>query len=237
MNSTAAFTSLLERDSSPANDLRRRSAHLLSPRNGRRRRWYPTAACLASYVAISILIFLPTLPFDSRHIPIAGAGNPAGNDPYQMVWFLSYVPYAITHGLSLFHTNFIDYPRGVNLTDNTSVPLLGIASWPITATLGPIASFNFLLRLSFAVSGASMFLVLRRWCVSWEGPFVGGLLYALSPYMAAQELHLDLIFVPIPPLLILFIDEFVRRQQMPPRLLGGLIAGASIIESSRHPMS
>jgi len=199
------------------------------------RKWRPVAGCLGAYVALSLLLFYPIGPFDTRHLPIAGSGNPAGNDPFQMIWFLSYVPYALTHGLSLFHTNFIDYPQGVNLADNTSVPLLGILGWPITATLGPIATFNFLIRLSFAISGASMFLVLRRWCSSWQACFCGGLLYAFGPYTAAQALHLDLIFVPIPPLLVLFADEFVRRQRMSPYLLGLLVGVAATAQYLTSP--
>src|ERR1700722_15078096 len=199
------------------------------------RNWHPTAWCIGTYAALSILVFLPIGPFDARHLPLAGSGNPAGTDPFQMTWFFSYVPYALTHGQSIFHTNFIDYPTGVNLADNTSVPFLGILGWPITATLGPIAAFNFLLRLSFALSGISMFLVLRRWCKSWQAPFIGGLLYAFGPYMASQEVHLDLIFVPIPPLLVLCGDELVRRQRMSPKLLGLLIGVAAAVQYVTSP--
>src|ERR1700722_2118873 len=194
------------------------------------RNWHPTAWCIGTYAALSILVFLPIGPFDARHLPLAGSGNPAGTDPFQMTWFFSYVPYALTHGQSIFHTNFIDYPTGVNLADNTSVPLLGILGWPITATLGPIAAFNFLVRLSFALSGISMFLVLRRWCKSWQAPLIGGFLYAVGPYMASQELLLDLIFVPIPPLLVLCGDELIRRQRIRPWLLGLVIGVLAAVQ-------
>ena len=201
---------------------------------GRRRARHPATWCVVAYIVLSILAFYPIGPFDANHLPIAGGGNPAGNDPYQMTWFLAYVPYAITHGLSLFHTNFIDYPTGVNLADNTSVPLLGILGWPVTATLGPVATFNFLIRLAIASSGISMFFCLRRWTRTWQAAFVGGLLYAFSPYMAAQELHIDLTFVPIPPLLVLCADEFLRRQKWSPWRLGlivGLLATVQYLTS------
>jgi hypothetical protein len=168
-------------------------------------------------------------------VPTVATGNPSWQDPFQMMWFLAYVPYALTHGTPLFHTTLIDYPRGVNLADNTWVPILGLAGWPITASLGPVATFNFLLRLSFFVSAGTMFLVLRRWCSSWQGPFVAGLLYAFSPYMTAQELHLDLNFVPIPPLLLLLGDELVRRQKMRPPVLGLLIAVACAVQYLLSP--
>jgi hypothetical protein len=193
----------------------------------RRHRRRMTAICLLAYAALALLAFLPTAPFATREFPAAGPGNPAGADPFQMTWFLAWFPYAVTHGLNIFQTTRFDYPSGVNLADNTSVPLLGLIAWPITATLGPVAAFNFLIRLAFALSGASMFLVLRRWCTSTIAPFVGGLLYAFGPYMAGQELHLDLTFVPIPPLLVLLADELVRRQRMKPVWLGILIGAAT----------
>jgi hypothetical protein len=190
--------------------------------SARASRW-PFVFCLLGYAALVTLAYLPVGPLDTQQLPTAGAGNPAGSDPYQMVWFLAWVPYALTHGVALFHTNFIDYPTGVNLADNTTVPLLGVLGWPITATLGPVATFNFLIRLSFVVSAGSMCFVLRRWCTTWWAPFLGGLLYAFGPYASSQALHLDLIFVPIPPLLVLCADELVRRQRVRPLPLGLLI--------------
>jgi hypothetical protein len=64
---------------------------------------------------------------------------------------------------------------------------------------------------------------------------VGGLLYAFGPYMASQELHLDLIFVPIPPLLILCGDELVRRQRMAAPVLGLVIGLASAAQFLTSP--
>ena len=127
-----------------SNQPRARSSERQRIRGLNRDGWRPVAWCLAAYAALAILVFFPVGPLDSRQLPLPAAGNPAGNDPFQMTWFLSYVPYALTHGLSIFHTNYIDYPSGVNLADNTSVPLLGILGWPITATLGPIADLQLL---------------------------------------------------------------------------------------------
>ena len=190
--------------------------------------------CILAYFALAVLAYLPVGPFESRALPIAGPHSPAGSDPMQMTWFLAWVPFALTHGQSLFHTNFFDYPSGVNLAGNTSVPLLGLLGWPITATLGPVAAFNFLVRLSFALSATSMFFVMRRWCGSWQAPFLAGLLYAFGPYAVAQNLHLDLIFIPFPPLLVLLADELVHRQRMRPAVTGalaGLVGGLQYLVS------
>jgi hypothetical protein len=190
--------------------------------------------CVLGYLVISVLVYLPVGPFDARALPIAGPSNPAASDPFQMTWFLAWVPFALTHGQSIFHTNYIDYPTGVNLADNTTVPLLGILGWPITATLGPVATFNVLLRLSFALSATSMFFVMRRWCRSFWAAGLAGLLYAFGPYTAAQELHLDLTFIAFPPLLVLLGDELLRRQRMRPAVVGllfGIVAGLQYLVS------
>ena len=151
-----------------------------------------------------------------------------------MTWFLAWVPYALRHGLSIFHTGFLDYPLGVNLANNTSVPLLGLLAAPVTVLLGPIAAFNILLRLAFASSATSMFFVLKNWC-RWPAAFVGGLAYGFGPYIVTQgQTHLNLAFVPLPPLIVWCLYELVFVQKRRPGRMGlllGLLAGAQALIS------
>jgi hypothetical protein len=189
-----------------------------------------TLACILGYAVLAILAFAPAGPLATGTLPTSGAGNPAGSDAFQMTWFLAYASHALTHGLNFFHTDLIDYPSGVNLADNTSEPLLGLLVSPITLTLGPVAAFNLLIRLAFALSATSMYLVLGRWCSSRAARFLGGLLYGFGPYMAGQALHLDLVFVPIPPLLVLLGDELLRRRRMRAPLLGLAIGGCAAVQ-------
>ena len=187
----------------PVGHLRQRPAIL---RPGRRLRWPYLAPgravtlCVLGYFVIAVLIYLPVGPFDARALPIAGPNNPAASDPFQMTWFLAWVPFALTHGLSIFHTNYIDYPTGVNLADNTTVPLLG--DHRMALHRHPRSRRDLQLPRSdcrFCCSATSMFFVMRRWCSSVWAPSLAGLLYAFGPYTAAQELHLDLTFIPFPP--------------------------------------
>ena len=59
-------------------------------------------------------------------------------------------------------TNYLDYPDGINLMWQTSVPLLGLLMWPVTATLGPIFSYNLVMTASVALSAFCGFLACRR---------------------------------------------------------------------------
>jgi hypothetical protein len=70
-----------------------------------------------------------------------------------------------------------------------------------------------------------MFFVLRRW-VRWDlAAFVGGALYGFGPYVVAQgQYHLDLAFVPIPPLIFLATYETLRADGERP-VRWGLVLG------------
>jgi len=66
------------------------------------------------YAGIAVAAYLPTLPLDGSHAQLCLCG-----DTGEQVWFLGWVPFALSHGHSLFYTNWILYPAGVNLADKT----------------------------------------------------------------------------------------------------------------------
>jgi len=172
------------------------------------------------YAGIAVAAYLPTLPLDGSHTQVCTCGDTA-----QQVWFLGWVPFALSHGHSLFYTNWILYPAGVNLTDNTAMTLLGILAAPVTVLAGPITAYNLVLRAGFALSALAMFVVVRRLVRWWPAAFAAGLLYGFSPFMVGQGLsHEFLVFAPIPPLAFgILIDVFGRRRM--PAWRAGLSLG------------
>src|SRR2546423_6640273 len=150
----------------------------------------------------------------------------AGPDPPVFIWYLRWLPYAVSHGMNPLFTNYLDYPDGINLMWQTSVPLLGLLMWPVTATLGPIFSYNLLMTASVALSAFSGFLACRRHVSQAWPAAVGGLLFGFSPYMLAQSLghpHVAASF--ICPLMLIAFEEAVIRQQRSWRRLGLAIGG------------
>jgi hypothetical protein len=181
-------------------------------------RWLPGVLGVAVYSVLGVLVYGAGGTVSSTSLP-AGAGG----DLAQSVWFTAWEGYAVLHGRNPLFSSVINYPHGYNLFDATSSPLLGILASPLTAALGPVASFNLLMRLAFVLSACAMFFVLRRWTSWWPAAFVGGLLYGFSPYMIGQGYgHIFAAFVPLPPLLLLALDEIFRRRRWPPALAGGL---------------
>ena len=195
---------------------------------GAGRRWVVLAGVTVVYAGIAVAAYLPTFPLDGSHTQVCTCGDTA-----QEVWFLGWVPFALFHGHSLFYTNWILYPAGVNLVDNTAMTLLGILAAPVTVLAGPIAAYNLVLRAGFALSALAMFVVVRRLVRWWPAAFAAGLLYGFSPFMVGQGLHhAFLVFAPIPPLVFgILIDVFGRRR-MPAWRAGlflGLLGGAQFL--------
>src|SRR5579859_49069 len=201
-----------------------------APRSSRWRFRAGVAAAGAVYFALACLLFWPVPPWSSTHL----AGCACG-DPEQQAWFLAWLPYALGHGLNPFFTSYINVPHGANLAIDTAMPLLGVLGTPVTLLAGPVVTANVLLRLGLAASGASMFGVLRRYVAWWPAAFGGGLLFGFSPYVTDQAVrHIFLSFVPLVPLLVPLLDDWlVSRSRSPVRsgLLIGLVAALQYLIS------
>ena len=189
----------------------------------RARRWR-TAALGAVvpgliYFALASALYWPISPFDSRHIVGCVCG-----DAVQQAWFLHWSAFALGHGHNPLFSTYLNAPDGVNLAVNTSMPLLGIIGWPVTAFSNSVAAFNFLLRLGLALSAVSMYVVLRGYVRSRAAAFVGGLLFGFSPYMLAEaQVHVFLVFLPLLPPLIPVIDRWLVRADRSPYACGALV--------------
>ncbi|HUA95422.1 MAG TPA: hypothetical protein VMB82_07815 [Acidimicrobiales bacterium] len=186
---------------------------------------------MAIYAALGLIAYWPAWPGDPARV----VGCPCG-DASESAWFLAWTPHAVVHGFNPFFTTAINHPVGINLAANATMPLLGLLALPVTLTAGPVASLNLLLWAAFPLSAGAMYFVLRRWTEWAPAAFVGGLLYGFSPYMVGQgRLHLNLVFVPLPPLIFLAVYElFVRREASPLRwgaALGGLVIAQYFIST------
>jgi hypothetical protein len=154
-------------------------------------------------------------------------------DYTQAMWFIAWVPHALYHGLNPLFSNSIYVPSGVNLTESTSSPLLGLFTAPFALVLNPVVRANLLLVLAMPVSATAGFVVLRRWHVWGPAAALGGLIYGFSPYMVGQSVaHIELIFVPLPPFIALTVASILQNQGSYRRLgiwLGLLVTAQYLI--------
>jgi len=172
-------------------------------------RWWPALVCLGVYAALAAI--------DFGHFQSLGPATmvgPRNADQIAQVWWLAWAQFALAHGHSPFFTDWQNFPVGFNFGMNGSMFALGVPFSPLTTVFGPVVTWNVLLRLSLVVSAFSMCLVLRRFTTWWPAAFAGGLLYGFSCYETGNAAgYLFLVFVPLPPLILLLFYEILVRQR------------------------
>jgi hypothetical protein len=121
-------------------------------------------------------------------------------DPPQMMWLLAWWPYALSHHLNPFLTDYVWAPVGFNFAWMTSTPLASIVAIPLTKTIGLVASLNVLTMLGTSTAALFAFILCRRISHSFWPSMLGGFVFGFSSYMLSETLaHLNLILVfPLP---------------------------------------
>ena len=192
---------------------------------GGRRRWVPYAVAAAVYALLSMVPNAHAWTHGVTHTLQTSGGNDVGKE----VWFLAQTPWALLHGHNPFANNWLNAPVGLDLMDNTTMPLIGLLLSPVTLLAGPIATFNVALDVAVWSSAMAFFLMARRFVGWWPAAFVGGLLYGFSPFSAAvANAHLFLLFQAVPPLIIFFVDRLWREPSASP-WWGGVAVGACYV--------
>ncbi len=191
------------------------------------RTWLPVLAVCSVYAALSVCANSSSWAHGIAHT-LQTSGE---NDPGEEVWFLAQTPWAILHGQNPFVNDWLNAPVGLNLMDNGFTPLLGLLFSPVTLLFGPIATFNVVLDLSIFSSATAFFFMARRFVGWWPAAFVGGLLYGFSPFTAAVgNADLFLLFQAVPPLIILFLDRFLRSPHASPWSTGVAVGACYVAE-------
>jgi hypothetical protein len=139
-----------------------------------------------------------------------------GSDPFDSTWFLAWWPYALTHHIDPFFTRLIWYPIGVSLLWVTSVPLLSLLGWPVTAAFGPVVTYNLLIVTAPVLSAWSAYFLCRHVARDFTAALIGGFLFGFSTYETSQSIGaLNLTIIFCVPLLLLVVlkrldDELSR---------------------------
>ncbi|MCP4475032.1 MAG: hypothetical protein GY821_10810 [Gammaproteobacteria bacterium] len=136
-----------------------------------------------------------------------------GTDPILYLWYLRWWPYAISHHLNPFISQWVWAPSGYNMAKMTSVLGLYLLSLPLQLFTDTIGAYNILTIFAPGLAAWTMcllcFYLTRRWLPAW----IGGYLFGFSAYMIGQTLgHANLtvgvFLLPlIIGLIILYLEE------------------------------
>jgi hypothetical protein len=133
----------------------------------------------AGYLLLTLLVFAPVLPQFSTALP---GGPVADVDAWQNVWNLWWFHQALASLQNPFYTSYLYHPYGTGLYLQTLNASNGLLALPVTALLGPVAGYNAALIVAFALSGLGAYLLALRVSGSRVTAFVGGAIFAFSPF-------------------------------------------------------
>ncbi|WP_165036456.1 hypothetical protein, partial [Candidatus Protofrankia californiensis] len=181
----------------------------------------------SSYLLLALLLTARVWSDPTRNII---AGNP--NDTALYCWWLAHTAHAVTSPANPFVTHLANAPEGINALWNTSVLFPGLLLTPLTRAAGPVASYNLLAVLAFALSAFGAYLFARKLRVRAAAAYVAGLVYGFSPALvAAGTGHLSIVLAPAVPLLLCLVVDTVRGTYRPLRtgVLLGVGAGLQLL--------
>ena len=134
---------------------------------------------------------------------------------------MAWPAYALTHGLNPFFSTFANHPGCQHVGEREFHRDRDRARSHHVA-LRSCSTSTFALTLSPLLSALAMFILVRRW-VRWApAAFVAGLLYRFSPLLLVSLSNVWLMvgMAPVPPLVVLFLDELLFRQRRSPIKVG-----------------
>ena len=112
-------------------------------------------------------------------------------DYYHFNWNFWWVRYALTHGVSIYETNFVMFPFNSNLALHT----LAVVWYPIWAIfephVGSMTAMMVVYIVAYTINGYVFFLFLRAEGVSHTLAFVGGVIFEISPMMYLALFYYD----------------------------------------------
>ncbi|MGC8568358.1 MAG: hypothetical protein ACP5RP_03350 [Candidatus Micrarchaeia archaeon] len=175
------------------------------------------------YLAVALLMF-PNITLNSTTTVL---GN--GGDIYQSLWDLWWVKYAIFNGMPLFYTKLLFWPIGSNLAYLTLTPLAGLVSIPFQAVSTAFA-FNVLFFMSFALSGLTMFILVKYLTGNTYASFLSGFVFSFSTRHIAQSIaELPLMNIEWLPLAVYFFLKMVHSESNRSSYANAAALGITII--------
>ena len=144
-----------------------------------------------------------------RH-PRAEVVGDGGADKTLYMWAFEWWPRAILHGHNPLDVDVAWMPHGFDFGLGTAGGGLALAAAPLSALIGPVATYNVLLLAAPALAATSAFLLAHLVTGRLAPSLVGGWVFGFSSYELGHLLgHLPLSFIALVPL----VPYLVLRRQ------------------------
>ncbi len=187
----------------------------------------PWLAVLAFCGLLGVALTWPLATRFTTDLP-GGAHKDGLEDAYQNVWNLWWTVEALSRPTNLWVTDRLFHPERPNLLYHTLSPINTLMAAPVTALWGPIAGFNFVALLSFALGGLGMWLLARE--RTGPGPaLLASIVYIASPFHLAALVTDGQLQIFAHHWLPFYVYYLLRTLRPGAALRDGLLAGIFLV--------
>ncbi len=147
-------------------------------------------------------------------------------DGIQNVWNMWWMRWALDHGQSPFWNPSLYYPDGLQMYLQAISAPAALLALPVTYLAGPTAGYNAATITAAALTGYTVFLLVRAFVPGWKLPLLGGALVVASPFLLTRLLtnQLNLTSMQWLPLYMLALLRLEQR-----RTWGPVCAAAAVV--------
>ncbi|MCA9937864.1 MAG: hypothetical protein KC418_04440 [Anaerolineales bacterium] len=139
------------------------------------------------------------------------------NDVYINPWADWWTEKALTDpDLSLWHTDYLFYPRGADLTYHSFSHLNTAVSLLLRPLLGRIRAYNVAILLNYPLAALAMYQLARYWTGSRRAAVIAGIIFAFNSHSLYQSCHPVLVSIWCFPWTTLYLLRALRENR--PRL-------------------
>jgi hypothetical protein len=164
-------------------------------------------AC-ALFTTVTVAKTYPLIRHFGTHLP-AGIG-----DPLLVTWILAWGTHALTTDpLNLFNANIFYPVQNTLALSEHMIAVVPLFAPVYLLTGNPIVAYNTVFFLSFILCGMAMFLLVHHWTENFWASLLSGCLFAFAPIRFAELSHLQLYNFYWAPLVLLFLDKFLRSKR------------------------
>lgn len=186
---------------------------------------------LAGYLALTVAFFWPVVTHLSTRILVDGG------DGAFFLWNLWWVPRAVLEGHNPFTTTDLFHPLGADTAFNTSIPLVGLASWPVQKLFGLAVAANLTQLAAVVLSALGAYLLALHVGAGRLPAFFAGVAFAFTPWRLGHlAAHFNLNHTELLPFTLLAL---LRLYDRPSRgraaALGGML-GVTVLTNGNYAL-
>ena len=169
----------------------------------------PAPAALLFFAGMAVLHSWPLASDPAR---LARLDN---HDAELNTWIVAWVAHILPRDpLSLFEAPIL-YPETHSLAFSEHMFVPSLMGAPLLwAGASPVLVYNLLIIAGLALSGWSMYLLMRRWTGSESAGIIAGLIYAFNAHVLTRFVHLQAHHVEFFPLVLYAFDRVLAERRL-----------------------